>query len=128
MDEKPHQLLDHVRQPLPVRPGHTGKAGNEYRRNGTRGIFMFTEPSAGWRHAEALPGRTRQDWARQIKRLLDSRHPDAEKAVPVMDNANLRFENTRALSSLYETFPPAQKLESRFTPKQGSWLYIAEVE
>jgi hypothetical protein len=44
MDGKPCQLLDHVREPLPVQPGHTEKAGNEYRRNGTRGIFMFAEP------------------------------------------------------------------------------------
>ncbi|MDR1902821.1 MAG: transposase [Treponema sp.] len=51
-----------------------------------------------------------------------------------MDNANLWFENTHALSSLYETFSPeqafrlAQKLEIHFTPKHGSWLDIAELE
>jgi hypothetical protein len=86
---------------------------------------MFTEPLAGWRHVEALSRRTKQDWARQIKWLLDTRYPEAEKVVPVMDNANLRFENTHALSSPYETFPPAeafrlaQKFEPHFTPQTG---------
>jgi hypothetical protein len=54
MDEKPYQLLDHAREPLPVKPGHTEKVDNEYRRNGTCSIFMCTEPLAGWRHVEAL--------------------------------------------------------------------------
>jgi hypothetical protein len=129
MDEKPYQLLDHAREPLPGKPGHPEKVDTEYRRNGTCSIFMFTEPLAGWRHAEALSRRTKQDWAHQIKWLLDVRYPDAEKVVLVMDNLN-----THALSSLYETFPSAeafrlaQKLEPHFTPKHGSWLDIAEVE
>jgi hypothetical protein len=59
MDEKPYQLLDHAREPLPVPPGHTEKVNNEYRRNGTCSIFMFTEPLAGWRHVEALPQRAK---------------------------------------------------------------------
>jgi hypothetical protein len=53
-DEKSYQLLDHAREPLPVKPGHTEKADNEYRRNGTRSIFMVTEPLAGWWYVEAL--------------------------------------------------------------------------
>jgi hypothetical protein len=129
MDEKPYQLLDHALVPLLVKPGHTEKVDNEYRRNGTCSIFMFTEPLAGWRHVEALSRRTKQDWEHQIKWLLDTRYPETEKVVLVMDNLN-----TYALSSLYETFPPvetfrlAQKLEPHFTPKHGSRLDIAEVE
>jgi hypothetical protein len=129
MDEKPYQLLDHVREPLPVKPGHTEKVDNEYRRNGTCSIFMVAEPPAGWRHTEALLRRTKQDWAKQIKWLLDTQYPAAQKVILVMDNLN-----THAISSLYETFPPAeafrlaQKLELHFTPKHGSWLDIAELE
>jgi hypothetical protein len=48
MDEEPYQLLEDVREPLPIRPGHTEKVDNEYRRMGTHSIFMFTEPLAGW--------------------------------------------------------------------------------
>mgnify|MGYP000124630534 CR=1 FL=1 len=53
MDEKPYQLLDDVRQPLPVRPGDNQKTDSEYKRNGTCSIFLFTEPLAGWREAVA---------------------------------------------------------------------------
>ena len=129
MDEKPYQLLDHVREPLPIKPGYTEKVDNEYQRNGTCSIFIFTEPLAGWRQAEALPRRTKADWAAKIKWLIDEQYPLAEKVVLVMDNLN-----THAISSLYETFRPeeafrlAQKLEIHFTPKHGSWLNIAELE
>jgi hypothetical protein len=134
MDEKPYQLLVHVRELLPVKPGHTEKVDTEYRRNESCSIFMVTEPLAGWRHVEALSRRTKQDWAGQIKGLLDTRYPEAEKVVLGKDNAKLWFENSHAISSLYETFPPAeafrlaQKLELHVTPKQGNWLDIAEVE
>jgi hypothetical protein len=129
MDEKPYQLLDHAREPLPMQPGSTEKVDNEYIRNGTCSIFIFTEPLAGWREAEALPHRTKVDWAHKVKWLLDEQYPDAEKVVLVMDNLN-----THTISSLYEAFLPneafrlAQRLEIHFTPKHGSWLNIAECE
>ena len=129
MDEKPYQLLDHIREPLPIRLGSTEKVDNEYKRNGTCSIFIFTEPLSGWREAEALPRRTKIDWAHKVKWLLDNQYPDVEKVVLVMDNLN-----THTISSLYEAFPPeeafrlAQRLEIHFTPKHGSWLNIAECE
>ena len=42
--------------------------------------------------------------------------------------------NTQKIASLYSAFPPeqanrlAKKLEIHYTPKQGSWLNIAEIE
>jgi len=129
MDEKPYQLLDEVREPIPIKPGSVEKVDSEYSREGTCSIFIFTEPLGGWREAEALPRRTKIDWANKIKWLLDDQYPDAEKVVLVMDNLN-----THTTSSLYEAFPPeeafrlAQRLELHFTPKHGSWLNIAECE
>jgi hypothetical protein len=129
MDEKPYQVLRDVGEPVPLKPGHTEKVDNEYQRNGTCSIFVFTEPLAGWRHVEALLRRTKKDWAHKIHWFVDTQYPSAEKVVLVMDNLN-----THALSSLYETFSPeeafrlAQKLEIHFTPKHGSWLDIAELE
>jgi hypothetical protein len=129
MDEKPYQKLDHAREPLPMRTGSIEKVDSEYVRNGTCSIFIFNEPLAGWREAEALPRRTKIDWAHKIKWLLDEQYPDAEKVVLVQDNLN-----THNLSSLYEAFPPeeafrlAQRLEMHFTPKHGSWLNMAECE
>ena len=61
MDGKPYQKLDHVRDPLLMRPGSVKKVDSEYSREGTCSIFIFTEPLSGWRHAEALPRRTKVD-------------------------------------------------------------------
>ena len=129
MDEKPYQLLDHSRDPLPTRPGSTEKVDSEYIRNGTCSMFIFTEALAGWRDAEALERRTKIDWAHKVRWLLEDQYPKAEKVVLVMDNLN-----THNTSSLYEAFPPeeafrlAQRLEIHYTPKHGSWLNIAECE
>jgi len=129
MDEKPYQLLDHARESLPGRPGSIEKVDSEYVRKGTCSIFIFTEPLAGWREAEALPQRTKRDWANKIKWLVDEQYPDSEKIILVQDNLN-----THTITSLYETFLPeeafriAHRLEMHFTPKHGSWLNIAEIE
>jgi hypothetical protein len=129
MDEKPYQLLGEARAPLPARAGSVEKVDNEYVRNGTCSIFLFTEPLACWRHARALARRTKRDWALFIKWLLTEQYPNAVKVVLVMDNLN-----THVIGALYEVFTPAealalaQRLEIPYTPKHGSWLNIAETE
>jgi hypothetical protein len=129
MDEKPYQLLGEVREPIPAKPGEVEKIDSEYKREGTCSIFIFTEPLAGWRYAEAFDHRTKKDWAQRVKWVLENQYPDADKVVLVMDNLN-----THVISSLYEAFPPeealrlAQRLEIHYTPKHGSWLDIAEIE
>jgi hypothetical protein len=93
---------------------------------------MFVEPLGGRRYARASRQRTRKDRAREVKSIVREQYPPAEKAVLVTDNANLRFENTPAVSSLYEAFPAAeafeiaQKLDIHYTPKRGGWRNIAE--
>ena len=129
MDEKPYQLLDHARTPIPATPGSDLKEDCEYVRRGTCSIFVWVEPLAGRRRVIAREQRTRVDWAHEINRLLTRDYPDAEKVVLVMDNLN-----THSLGSLYEAFDPAkaftlaQRLEIHHTPKHGSWLNIAEIE
>jgi hypothetical protein len=128
-DEKPYRLLDEVREPVPAEPGRVEKADSEYKRKGTRGVFIFTGPLAGRRFAEASERGTKADWAQRVKRVSDNQYPDAEKVVLVTGNLN-----TRVASSLYEAFPPeeafrlAQGLEIHYTPKHGSWLDIAGIE
>jgi hypothetical protein len=129
MDEKPLQLLSDAQRRIKASSGNPEKIDNEYVRCGTCSIFLFTEPLAGWRYADAQEHRTKKDWAYQIKRILDEKYPDARKLILVMDNLN-----THNLSSLYEAFPPeeafrlAKRLEIHHTPKHGSWLNIAEIE
>lgn len=129
MDEKPYQLLSLSRPSIPMKPGSVEKEDYQYIRTGTCSIFIFTEPLAGWRYAQAFPQRTKKDWALRIKWLLDEQYPGIETVILVMDNLN-----THTISSLYETFAPeeafrlAQRLEIHYTPVHGSWLNIAEVE
>ena len=129
MDEKPLQLLGDKRQPHPMTSHHPLREDSEYVRHGTCSIFMWAEPLKGWRRANALEHRTREDWAHQVETLLTIDYPDAEKIILVMDNLN-----THNIASLYEAFPPekafglAQRLQIHHTPKHGSWLNIAEIE
>ncbi|WP_233574105.1 IS630 family transposase [Amycolatopsis panacis] len=129
MDEKPFQLLGHVRDPLPAQPGQDIREDSECIRCGTCSIFVWVEHLRGWRRVHALSRRTRIDWAGQVKELLTVDYPDAETVVLVMDNLG-----THGIASLYEAFEPAeafalaQRLEIHHTPKHGSWLNIAEIE
>ena len=129
MDERQYQLLGHVREPLPARPGRDRREDNEYVRSGTCWIFCWVEPLRGWRRVDARPRRTRVDWAHQVEHLLTVDYPGAATVVLVMDNLN-----THTTASLYEAFDPgkaftlAQRLEIHHTPKHGSWLNIAEIE
>ena len=61
MDEKPYQLLDNVREPLPARPGNNQKVDSEYKRNGTCSIFIFVEPLGGKRYVSVREHRTAID-------------------------------------------------------------------
>jgi len=129
MDEKPYQLLGEKRHSIPMKRGRPKREDDEYVRNGTCCIFLFTEALSGWRHVEPQKHRTKIDWAHQIRLLLEVDYPDCPKVRLVMDNLN-----THSISSLYESFPPdiarslAKRLEIHHTPKHGSWLNIAEIE
>jgi transposase len=129
MDEQPVQLTKETRTPLPIAPGQPERYDYEYERNGTASIFMFCEPKAGVRKATALNHRTMNDWAHQIKQLLDVQYPTATKVVLICDNLN-----THKPAALYKTFEPEEarrllnRLEIHYTPKHGSWLNMAEIE
>lgn len=129
MDEKPYQLLGETRQPIPMKRGRPKRQDDEYIRNGTCCIFLFTEALTGWRHTSPQEHRTKVDWAHQIRHLLEVEYPECSKVRLVMDNLN-----THSISSLYEAFPPeiarslVKRLEIHHTPKHGSWLNIAEIE
>jgi len=128
-DETSRQLLADKQAPLPARPKKPARFDYEYERAGTRNLFMFCEPQAGWRHVEVTAQRTKIDFAHRMKWLIDERYPEAEVIRVVLDNLN-----THARGSLYEAFEPAEarrlveKLEFHDTPKHGSWLNMAEIE
>lgn len=129
MDESNKQQVKEVRVPLPMKEGQPERYDNEYERNGVSNLFMFFAPLEGWRHVEVTDRRTSEDWALQIKQLVDVHYPEAETIRLVMDNLN-----THTPASLYKAFEPeearriASKLEIHYTPKHGSWLNMAEIE
>ena len=128
-DETSKQLVEHKQPPKSLKPGHPEFYDYEYKRNGTRNLFMVLEPQRGWRHVEVTERRTAQDFAHQMKWLVDEVYPEADVVRLVVDNLNIH----RA-ASMYETFEPTEarritkRLEFHYTPKHGSWLNMAEVE
>jgi hypothetical protein len=129
MDESSKQLLGEVRESWPVEPGQPARYDSEYKRNGTRNLFLAFAPLSGWRDVTVTERRTKQDWAHYMKALVDVHFPEADLITVVLDNLN-----THTLASLYETFEPAEarriarKLDLHYTPKHGSWLNMAEIE
>jgi hypothetical protein len=95
MDEKPVQLVEETRTPLPAQPGKPMRYDHEYERKGTASIFLFTEPLTGWRRVDAQPQRTAKKWAYQVKERLNDDYPEAQKVMLVCDNLNTH--NTASL-------------------------------
>jgi hypothetical protein len=128
-DETPKQLVAETKTPLPAAPGQVARYDYEYRRNGTRNLFLFFDLDEGWRHIAITDRRTQIDFAHQMKWLADERYPEAAVIRVVLDNLN-----THKAASLYEAFAPAEarrilkRLEFHHTPKHGSWLNMAEIE
>ena len=64
-----------------------------------------------------------------MKWLVDRAYPHTEVIRVVLDNLN-----THNIASPYKTFEPAEarriarRLEFHYTPKNGSWINMAEIE
>ena len=102
-EETSKQLIGETRQPLPAQPGRPVRYDYEYKRNGTRKIFLVCEPQAGWRHVVVTAQRTMTDFAPQRKWLVEERYPEAEVSRVVLATLT-----THKPGSLDETFPPAE--------------------
>ena len=128
-DEHPVQLIAEKRCPLPPKAGRPERYDYEYKRNGTRNLFIFFQPLTGWRHVKVTQQRTKIDFAHCMRYLVDEAFPDADKVILVLDNLNIHTP-----VSLYEAFEPAEakrildRLEFHYTPKHGSWLNMVEIE
>jgi hypothetical protein len=128
-DEKSYQLLADSRQPQAAKPGQPGRQDYEYRRCGTRNLFLFVEPKAGYRQVLVTQRRTRFDFAYAMRYLVDVVYPQADCIDVVLDNLN-----THTDAALVETFGKAEadrlmsRLSFHHTPPHGSWLNMAEIE
>ncbi len=128
-DERPCQLLEDIKEPLPPQPEQPLRYDYEYKRNGNVNLFACFQPLAGWRHMEVTLSRTKIDFAKQMKNLVDIYFPNADVIRLVVDNLNIHNP-----AALYQTFEPQearriiQKLEFHYTPKHASWLNQVEIE
>lgn len=129
MDEAAKQMLEGLHDPVPPARGRAPREDYHYERKGVRAIFLFFDPNRGWRRVSCRESRTRTDWAHEVRRLLEEDYPKARKVRLVCDNLN-----THSIASLYTAFPAAEahrlarRLEIVHTPRNGSWLNVAEIE
>ena len=112
-----------------TRRGAPARQDYEYERKGVCHQLLMCEPLRGWRHVYVSERRTRRDYARCIRELVDVHYPRAIRIRLVQDNLN-----THDGASLYEAFAPQEarrlldKIEFHYTPKHGSWVNMAETE
>ena len=154
LDEKLVTLHADVVEPLPVQPGRPERVDYEYERIGTANLFVMVERLTGYRHVQVTARRTAEDYARQLQWLAEVRYPKARTirvqgrsvAEQLQWLAEVRYPkakkirlvqdnlNTHRLANLYLVFPPeearrlAERFELHYTPTQGSWLNMAEIE
>jgi len=123
------QLIGETRVPLVAKKGKPRRIDYEYKRNGTANLFVTVDRHAGTRKVNVTDHRTKIDFARQMRELVDVDYPQTELVRVVLDNLNTHTE-----AALYEAFEPAEarrllrKIEFHFTPKHASWLNMVEIE
>lgn len=129
LDERPCQLLDEVRNPLPIREGKSRKEDSEYVRKGTCNVFLAYDMDKGERYCQTTARRTKVDFALFVDKILREQYPNAKKVTIVLDNLNIHN-----YSSFFAALPEERAMELRekisfcFTPKHASWLNMAEIE
>ncbi len=127
-DEQPVQLLSDARAVRPLQPGYPRRRDYEYVRHGTRNLFLFIEPKTGQRHVLVTPRRTKEDFAKAMRYLVDELYPQVAVIDVVLDQLN-----THASESLIEIFGKVEAdrllahLVFHYTPLHASWLNIAEI-
>jgi len=92
-------------------------------------LFLATEPLRGRRSVMVSDQRTRLDFARWVKALVEVPYPEAETIVLVLDQLT-----THTPAALAATSPPTEakrltdNLEIHDTPTHGNWFNMAELE
>lgn len=127
LDEKSKQLLQQTRRPIPATPGQMAKEDYEYKRAGTRNLFVAVEPKAGHREVEVTQRRTKLDFVAFVKFLALEVYAQACKIHLVMDNLNTHFRASFVMG-VEAAAAFLARLEFHYTPKHASWLNMAEIE
>ena len=129
LDEKSKQLLRQTRNPIPAVAGQIAKEDYEYKRAGTRNLFVAVEPKAGHRKVEVTCRRTKSDFVAFVQRLALEAYGQARKIHLVLDNLNTHFRASfEDVMGLEAAAAFLSRLEFHYTPKHASWLNMAEIE
>jgi hypothetical protein len=102
-DEGRGQLIEETRLRLPPRPVRREHFDYEYRCKGVRNLTLFFKPLVACRPIGINERHTMQDFAQNMKWLVDEVQPEAEIVRAVLDNLS-----THKTAALYETFPPVE--------------------
>ncbi len=129
VDEKSKQLLEQPRASIPASPGSPIKEDYEYKRAGTRNIFMAIEPKGGRRQAEVTAHRTKSDFVQFISHLVKKVFARAQKIHLVLDNLNTHFRSSfEEVLGVKRAVQLLERVEFHYTTKHASWLNMAEIE
>ena len=129
LDEKSKQLLQQTRSPIAAAAGQIAKEDYEYKRAGTRNLFVAVEPKAGHREVEVTCRRTKADFVAFVQFLALEVYAQARKIHLVLDNLNTHFRTSfEAVMGLEAATAFLSRLEFHYTPKHASWLNMAEIE
>ena len=121
-DETSRQLVADKRPVIGAKPGRVERYDYEYKRNGTRNLFMFCEPKAGWRHVEVTQHCC--GLRHQMRWLVDEAYPRYGWCwTTSTPRARLVV---RCLQASRHGAASAWRLH--YTPVHGSWLNMAEIE
>lgn len=124
VDEKSLQLLE-----TPRPSSHPSRIDYEYKRNGTRNLFVAVEPKRGRRKVEVTRRRTKEDFAHFMQTLVMGTYRRTSKVHVVLDNLNTH--NDKALLEGLgerEARRLLKRIEWHHTPKHASWLNAVEGE
>jgi hypothetical protein len=119
--KKSKQLPGQTRQPIPAIPGRVAKEDCEYKRAGTRNLFVAVEPKAGHREVELTRRRTKPDFVAFVQYLAQEGYAAARKIHLVLDNLNTHFSRfLRGGHGLEAARVFLSRLEFHYTPKHAS--------
>jgi hypothetical protein len=129
LDEKSKQLLAQTREPLAAAAGQIAKEDYEYKRAGTRNLFVAVEPKGGHREVAVTRRRTKPDFVAFVQFLALEVYAQARKIHLVLDNLNTHFRTSfEEVLGLEAAADFLSRLQFHYTPKHASWLNMAEIE
>ena len=111
VDEKSKELRSTPRQ-----ASRDDRIDYEYRRHGTRNIFVACEPLAGWRDATVTARRTKLDFARYLRKLMKGRYKRARCVHLIVDNLNTHSAKAICEALKFEESPDWLKMSDRSLP------------